>query len=237
MTQYRNYLDERNRTLGELRTELKARLGFVTQGSGSKLVDPLLTSFLQEAYDYVFSELGATLSRRRTKIKTTKGSNLYDFHDDEADLNINPADVREIGIYETDTSYFPLRQGIDEQMRADVTQRGLPERWDVLNGQIELWPTPDQSYELSLVYDAGKNRFSQDADRPNVPDRLIFLYALASAKAHYGMADAKTAGSLFQSMLANAKADRLLHKRYTCATKKFDTRYFVRRTGDGKYTL
>lgn len=236
--QYRNYLDERNRTLGELRTELKARLGFVTQGTGSKLVDPILTSFLQEAYDYVFSELGAPLSLRRTKVQLKAGSCLYDFHDDEIDENVDPSAVREIGVYETDTSYFPLHQGINEQMRADVQERSLPERWDVLNGQIELWPVPDQDYALSLVYEAGKGRFAQDADRPAVPDRLVFLYALASAKAHYGMADAKTAGTLFQSMLQNAKADSLLMKRFSCRCgRKFDTRYFVRRSGDGKYTL
>ena len=43
-----NPLYLRERTLGEMMTELKARLGFVTQGVSSKLVDPLLKSFLQE---------------------------------------------------------------------------------------------------------------------------------------------------------------------------------------------
>ena len=43
-----NSLSWREKTLGEMMTELKARLGFVTQGAGSKLVDPILKSFLQE---------------------------------------------------------------------------------------------------------------------------------------------------------------------------------------------
>ena len=60
-----NPLYLRERTLGEMMTELKARLGFVTQGVSSKLVDPLLKSFLQEGQIYVWEQLDAPMALKR----------------------------------------------------------------------------------------------------------------------------------------------------------------------------
>ena len=165
------------------------------------------------------------------------GSKLYDFHNDIEDEDIDPANVQSINVYETQESVWILRQGITEAMRAEDITRTVPERWDALNGQIELWPTPDREYPMVVVYEQGKTRFTQDSDRPCVPDRLVFLYALASAKAHYGHADAQTAGQIFQRMLRQEKSKRLLNKRFTALPGKMDTRYFVRRTEDGKYVL
>lgn len=232
-----NPVNRRHRTYGEMLTELKARLGFVTQGAGSKLIDPILKSFLEEGHDYVYSELGSPISKKRTTIMLSPGSKLYDFHNDIEDEDIDPANVQSINVYETQESVWILRQGITEAMRAEDITRAVPERWDPLNGQIELWPTPDREYPMVVVYEQGKTRFTQDSDRPCVPDRLVFLYALASAKAHYGHADAQTAGQIFQKMLRQEKSKRLLNKRFTTLAGKMDTRYFVRRTEDGKYVL
>ena len=232
-----NPVNRRHRTYGEMLTELKARLGFVTQGAGSKLIDPILKSFLEEGHDYVYSELGSPISKKRTTIMLSLGSKLYDFHNDIEDEDIDPANVQSINVYETQESVWILRQGITEAMRAEDITRSVPERWDALNGQIELWPTPDREYPMVVVYEQGKTRFTQDSDRPCVPDRLVFLYALASAKAHYGHADAQTAGQIFQKMLRQEKSKRLLNKRFTTLPRKMDTRYFVRRTEDGKYVL
>ncbi len=232
-----NPLDRRRQTLGQMMTELKARLGFVTQGVGSKLVDPILKSFLQEGHDYVYEKMGRPSAKARTTITIVKGSKLYDFHNDMDDEDIPPECVLDLSVYETPTSIVRLRQGITEAMRADDVTQEVPRRWDVLNGQIELWPTPDAEYPLVVIYERGKSRFERDDDRPCVPDRLVFLYALASAKAHYGHQDAQTAGSIFQTYLREAMSDRLMNKRFTTIRMKPDERYFVRRTADDEYVL
>lgn len=230
-------IDRRRRTLGQMMTELKARLGFVTQGVGSKLIDPILKSFLQEGHDYVFEKLGRPTAKARTTITLANGSKLYDFHNDIDDDDIPPESVLDLAVYETPNSIVRLRQGISEAMRADDITRDVPHRWDVLNGQIELWPTPDDDYPLVVIYERGKSRFERDEDRPCVPDRLVFLYALASAKAHYGHQDAQTAGSIFQTYLREAMSDRLFNKRFSVRTVHPDTRYFVRRTANDEYVL
>ncbi len=69
-----NGLSERYRTLGDLMTALRARLGFVTQGSASKNNDTVIKSFLQEAHDFVFSELQPPAQRKKTIIQLQAGS-------------------------------------------------------------------------------------------------------------------------------------------------------------------
>lgn len=232
-----NPLSWRQKTLGEMMTELKARLGFVTQGAGSKLVDPILKSFLQEGQAYVFEQLDAPLAVKRTTIKLVPGSKLYDFHNDVEDQEIDPYLVESIDIYETGTSVVHVSQGITEKMRSDDVTRQCPTRYDTLNGQIELWPTPDQAYDMVVRYREGPARLEQANDRPSVPSQLVFLYALASAKAHYGHADAQTAGQIFQQSLRSARSRRHENRRYFVGEGRTDDRYYVKRTEDGRYVL
>lgn len=232
-----NPLRYREQTLGEMLSEMKARLGFAVQGAGSKLIDRLLKSFLQEGQFYVWEQLDAPLAMKRTEIKLSAGSKLYDYHNDVDDQDIHPDMVYEIDVYETDTSVVKLRQGITEKMRCDDTSRDCPRRYDTLNGQLELFPTPDREYRLIIHYREGCTRLEQDSDRTCVPSRLVFLYALASAKAHYGHADAQTAGSIFQTALRTEKSRRHGNRRYFCGHGCHDDRQFVRRTADDKYVL
>ena len=234
---YPNPLRARERTLNDLLTELKARLGFVTQGVASKLIDPLLTSFLQEGQEYVFEQLGAQYSKKRATIKLAEGSKLYDCHNDEEDEDIDPHAIDEIVVYDTPTSFTRLQQGITEWMRCDDTTPTIPERFDFLNGQIELYPTPDDEYDLVILYQQGVARFTQPGDRCTVPSRLVLLYAIASAKAHYQHQDAQTAGNIFQSALRLERQKQHDQKRYFCLPRDERDRRQVRRTPDGGYVL
>ena len=206
-----NPLTSREGTLGSMMTELKARLGFVTQGASSKLIDPLLKSFLQEGHEYVYEQLGAPLLKKRTTIMLQKGSKLYDCHNDIEDENFEPAMIESICVYDTETSFNELRQGITELMRCDDITPTVPERYDILDGQIELWPTPDDA------------------------SRLVFLYALASAKAHYQHPDAQTAGNIFQQALRIERQKQHENKRYSALADRPRARTQVRRTSDGRY--
>lgn len=230
-----NPLTSREGTLGSMMTELKARLGFVTQGASSKLIDPLLKSFLQEGHEYVYEQLGAPLLKKRTTIMLQKGSKLYDCHNDIEDENFEPAMIESICVYDTETSFNELRQGITELMRCDDITPTVPERYDILDGQIELWPTPDDAYRMVVIYRPGLTRFTQPADHACVPSRLVFLYALASAKAHYQHPDAQTAGNIFQQALRIERQKQHENKRYSALAVRPRARTQVRRRSDGRY--
>lgn len=209
-----NGLTERYRTLGELMTELRARLGFVTQGSASKNNDTVIKSFLQEAHDYVFGELEPPAMRKKTTIKLVAGSFLYDWHNDEEDEEIDPGRVLSMWVKVGDQIREPLTQGISEFDRSFSTLTGQPTKYDHLNGQIELYPIPDAAYDMIVEYTADRGRFDRASDRTSMPDRLVFLYALANAKAHYRHPDAQAAATSFQNMLNKEKFRQKENKRF-----------------------
>lgn len=209
-----NGLESRNKTLGELMTELRARLGFVVQGSAAKSNDLVIKSFLQEAHEYVFGELEPTVMRKKTTITMQAGSYLYDWHNDLEDEPIDPGRVLSVWVIVSSNIREPLTQGITENDRSFDSLRQQPQKYDTLNGQMEVWPAPDQLYEVLIEYTAERNRFDRMSDRTSVPDRLVFLYALATAKAHYRHQDAQASASTFQNMLNKAKNRQKENRRY-----------------------
>lgn len=224
-------LQQRYRTLGELLTELKARLSFVAQGPASNNNNPVLISFLQEGHDFLYKKIKPSAARKKTTIMLEPGSFLYDWHNDIEDEDIHPAWVKSVWVKLTDLERVQLRQGISEAHRADDT-RTYPTRYDTLNGQCEVWPIPDRAYPMIVEYKASKPRFAQPADRPGVDDRLILLYAIANAKAHYRHPDATAAGTTFTNMLNLELGDQHENRRYI-VNEECHGEETVMSTGDG----
>lgn len=228
-----NGLGERYKTLGELLTELRVRLGFASQGSAARTNEATLKSFLQEAHDFVFSELDPPAMRKKSIITTQAQSYLYDWHDDAADEDIEPTSVLSVWVKVSGSIREQLTCGVSEADRSDEALTGQPEKYDTLNGQLEVWPTPDRSYDLIVEHTAVKSRFSQASDRPSVPDRLVFLYALANAKAHYRHPDAQAPAQAFQTMLSKEKARQKEGRRYFASIDSGDREAQVVKTASG----
>lgn len=207
-----NGLSQRNRTLGELVTELKSRLGFVAQGPASNNNNPILTSFLQEAHDVMYAQINPVMMRKKTVITLEPGSYLYDWHNDIEDEDIDPKLVQSVWIVDGSARY-QLVQGISESQRGDEN-RSQPIRYETLDGQIEVWPIPNRMYGLLVEYVASRPRFTQPADRPGVSDRLVFLYALSLAKSHYRQPDAQLAVSACTNLLRLEKIRQHQNRRY-----------------------
>lgn len=209
-----NGLESRNRTLGELMTELRSRLGFITQGPAAKNNDLIIKSFLQEAHEYVFGELEPPVMRKKTTIKLVPESIFYDWNNDQENELIDPTRVLSVWLIVSPTLREPLTQGITEQDRSFSTMRQGPQKYDTLNGQMEIWPTPSQEYDVLIEYIAERARFEKASDRCSVPDRLVFLYALATAKAHYRHPDAQASATTFTNMLNKMKNRQKENRRY-----------------------
>lgn len=213
-----NGLDERFKTLGQLRADLQTRLGFVSQGPGSLNNKSVMNSFLQEAHDLVCDEVDVSVMRKRTVIMLEKGSSLYDYHNDADDEWIDPGRIIGIWVKIGDTAREKLVQGIKETDRELQDFQSYPCKYDTINSQLEVWPTPDQPYELIIEYTAPKSRFEQDSDRPSVPSDLVFLYAVSIGKAHYRHSDAQLAGQIFERRLRTYKQRQHENKRYFMST-------------------
>lgn len=230
-------LSARYKTLGELMTELRARLGFVAQGSAAKNNDVVIKSFLQESHEYVFGELEPPAQRKKATIPLEAGSYLYDWHNDADDEDINPGRVLSLWVKVGSNISEPLDQGVSEADRSYDTLREQPRKYDTLNGQLEVWPVPERAYDLVVEYIADRARFERASDRPSVPDRLVFLYALATAKAQYGRADAQAAATAFQNMLGKEKSRQRENRRYFVSTGGSRGAAQVVKTAGGGYTL
>jgi hypothetical protein len=230
-----NGLTHRYRTLGELLTELKARLSFVAQGPSSSNNNPVLKSFLQEGHDYLYEELKPAPARKKAAIMLETGSYLYDWHNDQDDKDIDPGHVSGLWVIVAGEQRHGLAQGIGESDRS-LTSRGHPTRYDTFNGQCEVWPVPDRPYRLIVEYIAPKPKFTADNHRPGVNDRLILLYALANAKAHYRHPDAQAAGTTFSNLLRLEKAKQH-EKRHYLVTGGYCGGRTVQIGEDGQHSL
>lgn len=196
---------------------------------------PALEDILTEANDYVFEQLDDGLPMTST-ITLEEGVFEYLWDSDESEP-IARGSVQSVWIEQGDSERVPLPQGIHHAMRADQDLRAIPERYDsrYVDGlfTLEVWPTPDQTYRLFIDHNRVLNRFTQPDDMPSAPSRLVLGYAIALGKAHYGKADATTAGQSFKTMLYKAKAAQKENRRYIPPTACDPSRPRVVATANG----
>lgn len=194
--------------LSELRTRVKLH---ATLGS-----TPALESILTEANEYVFDELDNGLPTHST-LTLIANTPTYLFYTDEG-LPVARGSVQSVWIEQGDSIRVPLPQGIDHGMRALSSLRSIPECYDTYmvddSFTLEVWPTPDQAYRLYIDHNRVLARFDQAADKPSAPYRLVLAYAVAMGKAHYGQADAETAGQAFRTMLSRTKEQQRENRRF-----------------------
>lgn len=210
------------KTFADILAELRPRVKLnATLGN-----TPALESILTEANDYVFEQLDNGLPWQSV-LTLQPNVALYPFTADSG-LPIARGSVQAVWIEQGSSIRVPLPQGIQHFQRADTTLRTIPQRYDttLTNAAqtgaftLEVWPTPDQAYPLYIDHNRVLTRFSQPADVPCVPYRLLFGYALALAKAHYGQADAETAGQSFKTLLANEKSKQRENRRFIPPTSE-----------------
>lgn len=186
-------------TLAELRQRLMVRLGFAAQLAAPPPGMPeLLTSFLQEAQVLIYARHPSARTERIFTWQMTTGERHYDLPANREQLpgnpegqctrRLNPDRVTWVGV-ERDTRWYELRHGIDPQLYTS-DRVGWPERYEIRQC-IEVWPVPDDSTMLLRIKGHfGLDPFTADSNRTTVDSTLVFLLALANAKAHYGQPDA-----------------------------------------------
>ena len=81
-------------------------------------------------------------------------------------------------------------------------------------GQLEIWPEPDQDYRGLYEYWADEAPFTEDTHRCSIPDRMVFMLSLANAKAHYRQEDAQSVAQQVDNMLATIRSRQFGNKRY-----------------------
>jgi hypothetical protein len=178
------------RTLGEMRSELLARVGMGAQGA-SGAAQTLLNSFLRNGQAQLY--------------RLQDWKHLIDYEDKTIGASQNQVDypdacARDQRVLRIETVYGGQWRQLPEGIRTEDWDHmdvvGFPLKFDRY-AQILVYPKADQVYTLRVWYVADLAPFTQDEHRASLDDEMILLHALVNAKAHYRHPDA----SLYQGQL------------------------------------
>jgi hypothetical protein len=198
--------DPNTDTLANLRVRLLVDLGFATQSASPPPGMALYcNNVLKGAQNWLYRKYPALNTRHFFRWKMIPGQRFYSFKDNDegptsnAGYRIDPLkQIEWAGVQDTRNVWYPLIEGIPPQLYTMITKPWRPARYTIRQG-IEVYPAPDQTYWLWLRGHFGLMAFAQDADITTLDSELVYLYALARAKAHYGHADANNIAAMANS--------------------------------------
>lgn len=193
----------RTDTLLSLRVQVMTRLGFANQATNPPPgMTALVNNFLYTAQRFLYRRYTSLHQRRFFRWKLIPGQRMYSLgdHDESPSaiptLEFDPTKpVEWAGIQDTRNVWYPLIRGIPPQLYTMVTKPWRPARYDIRQG-IEVYPMPDQTYFLWIKGMRGLQAFVGDSDVTSIDCDLVFLEALALAKAHYGHPDANNIAAM-----------------------------------------
>src|SRR5271166_6412942 len=182
-------------TLSTLRQRILVRLGFSNQATNPPPgMATLVNDFLISGQKYLYRRYLQLHTKRMFRWKINPGQRFYslDNNDENAIDNVNmdyAKTVEWVGIQDLRNVWYPMIQGIPPQLYTMITKPWRPARYE-LRGAIEIYPAPDQTYFMWIKGHFGLLVFANDGDSTTLDSELVFLHALANAKAHYGQPDA-----------------------------------------------
>jgi hypothetical protein len=202
------------KTLGEMRSTLQTRLGFGSAGAAAGVNAPIIDNFLFNAQVQLYWQVDWKKLTTYADKTVGVGQTLVDYPTvtGGAPADANPERILKIAV-KVNTLWIDLNEGIETQHYSYVDRQYYPQRYERY-AQIELWPQADQTYTVRIWYIKALARFTQDGDRATVDDDLLFLHALANAKAHYHQPDAQFYSSQLSSMLSELKSKTWGKKHY-----------------------
>lgn len=191
-------------TLGTLRVNLAARLGFGSMGSNIGTLAPILNDILYQSQAFLWWNFD--WKNLRTHVVDSVGASQTNV---DFPTEIHPDRVSLVSVNFNDVWTPALERGITPEMYTNQTAGGPPSHWDtnIASGtlQIEFWPETDDAYDYRVMGIAPLGRFTADGDYCTLDKDIIFLHALGVAKAHYKQPDADLYLSMFAELDSSQK--------------------------------
>lgn len=166
-----------------------------------------IDDFLREAQRFLYEKVATFRQTRYFRWPLEEGVRFYGYWSHEGGCGPFLPEMIE-GAYvsygdDSAPSWRPLASGIDPLLHHRGNRTGLPERYE-MRRCIELWPAPDERGGFLRI--KGKfdlNRFTEDDDTTTIDADVVFLLALANAKAHFNQPDAQKYDQLAQSRIGD----------------------------------
>jgi hypothetical protein len=209
-----------NESLGSLRHDLLVRLGYAAQAKNPPpgMAD-LLDNFLQRGQNFLYRRYRALQTERYFHWTMVPEERFYGILDNEdqddptCTRKLNPQRITGAWIEDLNHTWIPMTRGIDAAYFTILNRPGIPTRYEIRQ-TIEVFPAPARAYTLHVKGHFGLSRFTEDTDICTIDSELLFLWALANAKNHYGQADAADIAAQAQTMLKTLVAESHATARY-----------------------
>lgn len=155
---------------------------------------PTINEFLIDAQLYLYRRYSQLHTRRLFRWKMNPGQRFYSLKDSDEDVLCNyrmdpNKTIEWAGVQDSRNVWYPLIEGIEPQLYTMISKPWRPARYEIRQC-IEIYPAPDQTYWLWMKAHFGLMAFVQDTDSTTIDAELVFLQALANAKAHFNQRDA-----------------------------------------------
>lgn len=198
-------------TLLILRKRILRRLGF-----GAQVTTPppgmadLVDEFISSAQVVLAMRFPELVTERFYSWIMVAGTRFYTTIGDDADASspefvLDAKKITWVGIEDLNGTFFPLIEGINPLAYTTESKRGFPYAYEIRQS-IEVFPAPDAAYILQIKGRPKNFVFASDSDIATIDDELIFLLALANAKAHYQQTDAQVYFTQASSYLGSLNA-------------------------------
>lgn len=187
------------RTLGEIRSDIQGRLGFGMAGQSGVVNSGLIDSMIRDGQEQLYEQFDWLEMKAVDERLTGSDQQYYDY---PTDCNID----RIIGMWiKVGGIYVPLNEGISFADRSSPASN-VPQKYE-RREQFELWPVPaTNGYTIRTEYIKTLAPLVNNGDRVSLPPGIVYLHALANAKAHYRQPDAQTYASQLDALLVKKKA-------------------------------
>lgn len=209
-----------NETLAQLRRRMLVRLGYSAQADNPPpgMAD-LLNDFLVQAQRFLYRRYSAIRTTRFFTWTMSPGVRFYDLPDTDGTCTrrLDPLKVEWVGLQDFNNVWYVMFQGIPPEFYTSVNFLGYPSRYEIRQC-IEVFPAPAEAYKLRIKGDFGLDPLAADGDKTTIDSELVFMWALANAKAHYGQSDANNIAGQANTYLSELVSGSHMTARYVPGT-------------------
>jgi hypothetical protein len=187
-------------TMAALQLRILNRTGFANQAANPNAgVAAFVQDNLISAQRYLYRRYSQLHTRRMFRWKVNPGQRFYSLKDNDEDVLCNfqmdpNKQIEWAGIQDSRNVWYPLIEGIPPQLYTMIDKPWRPARYEIRQC-IEVYPAPDQTYWMWFKAHFGLMSFAAPTDSTTIDAELVFLWALANVKSHYGQPDANNIAS------------------------------------------
>lgn len=186
-------------TLSEVRTAVAVRLNLGVQAAQAPARRNLLDEFIRAAFHDILETAYHLVLHVRLSTDLVDMEHSYDTPD-----NMNPGDIGAVYVLDTEGNEYPLSQGLQSSERTlwkepptaqqalGKTNKGLPQRWEIVDQNFDIYPAPDTEKYPTLVIE-GKRlppEPQNSDDRIDLDKEALIRLATYYGKLHFKHPDA-----------------------------------------------